>query len=153
MNRFYIYCFVITAVPGGVIGLTCNRSAIGYSCLWNSPTDDGGEAVTYCYGHVSGSNAVCPPPSSNCHLNSGKAEENALQQGTSYLFYVYAVNSVGRGNCSTEIVTTVLGTQIVSLVVHVVLGFLYLLHRSSSECRCASITAVRSCTMEFSSNE
>ena len=114
MQFFYIYCFVITVVPGHVVGLTCNRSAIGYNCSWNSTTDDGGEAVTYCYGHVSGSNAVCPPPSSNCQLASRKAEENALKQATSYLFYVYAVNSVGRENCSTEIVTTVLGTQIVN---------------------------------------
>ena len=71
MNRFYIYCFVMTAVPGIVSRLTCNRSAVGYSCSWNSPTDNGGEAVSeYCYGHVSGSNAVCPPTSSNCQLNS-----------------------------------------------------------------------------------
>ena len=100
----------MTVVPGRVVGLTCNRIAIGYSCSWNSPTDYGGEAVTYCYSHVSGSNAVCPPTSSNCQLTSRKAEENLLQQATSYLFYVYALNSVGRGNCLTEIVTTVLGT-------------------------------------------
>ena len=114
MHRFYIYCFVITVVPGRVVGLTCNRSAVGYSCLRNSPTDDGGEAVTYCYGHISGSNAVCPPTSSNCQFTSTKAKENLLQQATSYLFYVYAVNSMGRGNCSTEIATTVQGTQMVN---------------------------------------
>ena len=106
----------MTVVPGISNGLTCNRSVVGYSCSWSPPSDDGGEAVTaYCYGHVSGPNAVCPPTSSNCQLNSRKTEENVLQQATSYLFYVYAVNSVGRGNCSTEIVTTVLGTLIVNL--------------------------------------
>ena len=116
MNYFYICCFVMTVVPGPVNGLTCNRIAIGYDCSWNPPTDDGGEAVSmYCYGHVTGQNADCPRNSSKnkCQLNPRTAKENSLQQDTSYLFYVYAVNSVGRGNCLTKIVktATVLGTQ------------------------------------------
>ena len=108
----------MTVVPGPVNGLACNRIAIGYNCSWNPPTDDGGEAVsTYCYGHITEQTADCPRNSSKCQLNPRTAKENALQQATSYVFYVYAVNSVGKGNCLTQTVktATVLGTQIVNL--------------------------------------
>ena len=105
----------MTVVPGPVVGLTCKTIAVGYSCSWNPPTDDGGEAVSaYCYGHIIGRNVDCPRNSSKCQKNPTTAKQNALKEGTSYLFYVYAVNSVGRGNCLTETVTTVLGTQIVN---------------------------------------
>ena len=105
---FCVFCCV-TAVSLAPTELKCYRIAFGYNCSWNPPVDDGGEAVVeYCYGYTEGRDASCLT-SSVCQLYPRRAVGNALEEGTAYVFYVYAVNSIGNGNCSTDVVTTLIG--------------------------------------------
>ena len=108
MKHIFIFC-IVKAVSDVPTNFKCQTIAVGYNCTWNDPVDDGGETVSsYCYGHVKGRNAGCPT-SSKCQLNPTTAVANTLDEGTPYVVYVYAVNSLGNGNCSTDMVITRLG--------------------------------------------
>ena len=103
LNESYscVFC-CFTAVSLASTELKCDGIAFVYNGSWNSPDDDGCEAVIkYCYGHIKGRDASCST-SSTCQLNSIRAVDNALEGGTSYVFYVYVVicgNRFGNGNC------------------------------------------------------
>ena len=101
----------LAAVSLAPTGLKCYGIAFGYNGSWNPPVDDGGEAVMKsCYGHIKGRDASCLN-SCACQSNSQRVVNHALERGTSYVFYVYAVNSIGNGNCSIDFVATLLGIQ------------------------------------------
>ena len=67
--------------------------------------------MRYRYGHIKGRDASCST-SCTCQLNRTRVVEDALEEETAHVFYVYAVIIIGNGNFLTDVLSTLLGMKV-----------------------------------------
>ena len=93
------------AKPSPPSQLICTRLVAGYNCSWGYPDDDGGYPVThYIYSHSATSSS--PGHWVTVQASVTTALNRMLEENTSYMISVVAVNAVGDSDPTTTVILT-----------------------------------------------
>jgi hypothetical protein len=100
-------------VPGAPTSLNCTLGDGSVSLSWSAPSDNGGSTITsYTVTYSDGTTT-----STITGLTVLYASVSGLTNGTTYTFYVQAINAIGTGTASSSVSLTVVSyTDLVSAI-------------------------------------